>query len=57
MKNKNEIRNQILLRFVNKSNQVIKDIDKLTSHIYTTHQNIDNNISLASLHSLHGNKN
>lgn len=36
MKNKNEVRDQILLKLVAKSNQVIDEIGKLTIQIYLT---------------------
>ncbi len=39
MKIKKEIRNQILLRLVNKSNQVIDDIGKLTMQIHAIQPN------------------
>lgn len=57
MRNKNEIRKEILQRFINKSNQVINDIDKLTSHMYTAQQNLDEKISFTPMHSLPDYKN
>ena len=51
MKHKNEIRKQILQRFISKSNQVINDIDKLTSHMNATHKNTNEKVRLSPLHS------